>query len=334
MLVLFLRGTKCVAYDSKVPKIVIRRGKIMTAKIDFYGKEYTCLKAALHMHSTTSDGKFTLQELCDIYSAEGFDVYAATDHCKTNPVSQVDSGDMLMISGMEIHPMGPRGIGLHIVALNVPEDFENPSDLPFQEAIDAVRAAGGECILAHPYWCGQNAVDIMEVKNLIGVEVYNTSTRYIGKSYNMAIWDNILALGYFLPAIATDDTHSLRELFGGWTMICAEEKTPAGVMAALKAGSHYATQGPEFHKLGYEDGKFSVECSPCTEVIVMGNHNFGKCGIVPGYNATTVEEVRNPKLEEMTSFETEIPERPEGAYLRCQITDKNGKMAWSAPIKA
>lgn len=305
----------------------------MRSKIELYGKKLDCFRANLHMHSTTSDGQLTLPEVCRIYADEGYDVLAATDHRAANRVSDVDTGDLLLISGMEIHPKGPRGITLHLVALNVPEDFQDPSSLPFQDAIEAVRAAGGECILAHPYWSGLNAVEIMEFKNLIGIEVYNTSARYIGKAYNMQVWDDLLARGYVLPAVAVDDIHRLRDLFRGWTMIGAEAKTPAAIMAALKSGSYYATQGPEFHRLAFENRRFSVACSPCTEIMIMGDNSFGKCGVVPAFDPASPAQAKHPDVEERTFFEADIPAGSGITYIRCQIADRKGRMAWSAPIR-
>jgi hypothetical protein len=303
----------------------------MTSKINFFGKELNCYKANLHTHSTTSDGRYQLPELVDIYRDNGYDILAATDHRKTNHISKMDSGDLLLISGMEFHPSGPRGIMLHLLALNIPEDFENPSELPYQEAIECVRKAGGKCILAHPYWCGLTSADVMKIKNLDGIEVYNTSTRYIGKAYNMQIWDELLQSGYYLPAIAVDDIHGARDFFRGWTMVCAREKTTAAVMDALQKGFYYSSQGPIIHSINFEDNIFSIKCSPCEEVIVVSNGCFGRCGAVPGLHADTPEEVNIGK--EMTSFETEIPADAGLSYIRCQLKDRNGNYAWSNPIK-
>jgi len=308
-----------------------KREKIMTAKINLYGEELNTYKANFHMHSTVSDGKLPLLDTVNLYREQGYDILAATDHYVTNPVSEIDSGDLLLMSGMEFHPIGPRGMGLHFVALNVPEDFQDPSRLAYQEAIEAVRKAGGECILAHPYWSGFNCADIMKIKNLIAIEVYNTDTRYIGKGCSVQTWDELLSQGYHLLGVAVDDTHNPRDFFGGWTMICAKEKTPAAVMDALKSGSLYASQGPDFHKLSFENNIFSVECSPCEEIIVMGNNAFGRCGNMSGFEATTPEERNDTK--EMTSFETEIPADAGLTYLRCQIRDQKGRYAWSSPIK-
>ena len=301
----------------------------MTAKINFYGEELNTYKANFHMHSIVSDGKLPLLDTMNLYRAEGYDILAATDHYKTSPVSRMDTGDLLLMSGMEFHPEGPRGLKLHIVALNVPEGFEDPSELPAQEAIDAVRNAGGECIFAHPYWCGFSSADVMKFNNIIGVEIYNTDTRYVGKSNSVQTWDELLNLGCHLTGVAVDDTHNPRDFFGGWTMVCAKEKTPESVMEALKNGSVYASQGPEFYKLSFENKIFSVECSPCEEILVMGNNSFGLCGNMSGLEAATPAE-RN-ETREMTSFETEIPAGL--TYIRCQIKDKEGRYAWSSPIK-
>jgi hypothetical protein len=303
----------------------------MTAKINLYGEELNTYKANFHMHSTVSDGKFSMAELIDLYQEQGYDILAATDHYVTNPVSKIDSGGLLLMSGMEFHPDGPRGIKWHLVALNVPEDFKNPSELPCQEAIEAVRKAGGECILAHPYWSGFNCADLMGIKNLIALEVFNTDTRYIGKGCSVQLWDNLLQMGCHLPAVAVDDTHNPRDFFGGWTMICAKEKTPTAVMDALKSGSLYASQGPDFHKISFENNIFSVECSPCEEIIVMSNGSFGRCGNMSGFEAATPEERNDTK--EITSFETEIPADIGLTYLRCQIRDKKGRYAWSSPVR-
>jgi len=89
-------------------------------------------------------------------------------------------------------------------------------------------------------------------------------------------------------------------------LLCAKEKTQASVMNALKSGSFYASQGPEFYKLSFENNIFAVECSPCKEIIVMSNCSFGVCGTVPGYKASDIEELKESK--DMTSFETEIPD--------------------------
>ena len=78
--------------------------------IDYYGRKLNAYKSALHSHSTVSDGRFTPFEMIDMYAKQGYQIYAFTDHHKTNPVSTYDGKGMFLLSGMEIHPKGPRGI--------------------------------------------------------------------------------------------------------------------------------------------------------------------------------------------------------------------------------
>ena len=79
-------------------------------KISFYGKELPVFKSSLHIHSTVSDGSFSPDEVIKLYAEAGYDVLAFTDHYKTNPVSTYDGRGMTLISGAEIHPVGPRNV--------------------------------------------------------------------------------------------------------------------------------------------------------------------------------------------------------------------------------
>ena len=180
--------------------------------IDYYGRKLNAYKSALHSHSTVSDGRFTPFEMIDMYSKAGYQIYAFTDHHKTNPVSTYGGKGMLLISGMEIHPKGPRGITWHFVGLGVPEDFVEPQGEP-QSVIDAVNAIGGVMICAHPRWCGFTSAEVNALQGIIGIEVYNTSTRYIGRDYNMQLWDELSDMGRVLPATAVDDAHRPCDLY-------------------------------------------------------------------------------------------------------------------------
>lgn len=285
--------------------------------MNFYGEELDFLKASLHTHSTTSDGRFTPEEIIALYRERGYGIFAFTDHRVTNPVSSLDGGGMLLLSGIELHPPGPRDIPRHILALGVPEDFRTSPEDDEKAVIAAVRAAGGVCFAAHPYWSTFTANEIMELTGVLGIEVYNTSTRYIGKAYNMQIWDTILdAGGMKCDAIAVDDTHRPCDLFRGWTMVGAREKTQPAVLEALRAGRYYATQGPEFTRLSFENGVFEAEFTPCAEAIVLTNRQGG-FGLVDG---------------EYTSIRYDASERPAGSYFRCQIRDAAGNFAWSNPV--
>ena len=42
--------------------------------IDFYGRKLNTYRANLHTHSTTSDGRFTPNEVAALYAKEAYDV--------------------------------------------------------------------------------------------------------------------------------------------------------------------------------------------------------------------------------------------------------------------
>lgn len=291
----------------------------------YYGKELNAYKANLHTHSTTSDGLFSPQEVIDIYAEAGYDVLALTDHRQTNDISLLDGKGMTLISGIELHPMGPRQILWHLLALDVPFNFPGEYETA-QQAIDSVRNAGGIVFAAHPYWSGLTSAEIMTLKNISGIEVYNTSTRYVNKEYNMCIWDELLDAGMDYPALAVDDVHKDLDKFFGWTMIIAEDKSPEALMNALRNGSFYATQGPEIKSLSYEDGIFRAEFSTAVRASVISNHGHRQC--------ICIESQCGIFDKSADSCEVDVAKwRKPGDYFRLQICDDKGRFAWSNAIR-
>ena len=293
--------------------------------IEFHGKTLETFKAGLHTHSTVSDGQFPPQEVIRRYADHGYRALALTDHRKTHPVGCYDSCGMTLIPGIEIHPQGPRGIPWHLLSLGVPEGF--PAEYASgQEAVDAVNAAGGIVFEAHPYWCGFTAAELMTLKGVCGIEVYNTSTRYIGKAYNMQIWDELLDAGCRCSALAVDDMHRSCDLFRGWTVICAENSEPDSLLDALRTGSFYSSQGPELYRIRCEGAIFEAAFSPCVEAILMTSKSNGFCGCVPD------EAGPGSPAREVTEVHFDLRGCNPQNYLRLQLRDRNGCCAWSMPL--
>ena len=299
-------------------------------KMNFYGRELPVFRANLHTHSTVSDGQYSPQEVIDIYAKAGYDVLAFSDHRKMNPVSSYDPKGMTLISGVEMHPMGPRGIIWHLLCLNVPEDFPaqkytaNP-DTTGQDVIDAVHAAGGIVFCAHPFWCGFTSAEIMNnLSGLAGIEVFNSSCVGIGKAYNDQCWDELITAGLVKGAIAVDDVHNSSHLFGGWTMIAAPDKSVGSIMNALNTGSFYATQGPEIYRLEFKNRTFEADFSEVEEAILMSE----SCR---GYRIVTPNFPEHGDRHTAVTAKIELPQSFRGT-LRLRIRDSLHRYAWSAPI--
>ena len=64
--------------------------KMIFQKPGMAAEERIVLKANLHTHTRNSDGKYTPEEIIEMYHGAGYDVIAFTDHRTTNKISSYD----------------------------------------------------------------------------------------------------------------------------------------------------------------------------------------------------------------------------------------------------
>ena len=297
----------------------------MNKTINFFGRTLVACKTNLHTHTTLSDGKYTPEEIIYLYSKENYDALCLTDHNKTNPVSEYDGKGMTLLSGIEMHPMGPRGIKWHLLAVGVPEEFTYDTDGTGQEAIDAALSANAAVFCAHPYWCGFTSNEVAFLNGICGIEVFNSSCIKIGREYSMQCFDELLDAGKRYTAIAVDDTHYNYNLFRGYTVIAAENKSKESLITALKRGDFYASQGPEFYSINIENNVLKAEFSPVTKAIAMRRRSAGTCFTMPDF------EGPGSGTKEITGLELDLSEFS-NTYVRLQLCDASGRMAWSNPV--
>lgn len=287
----------------------------------------------LHTHSTRSDGVLPPEEVCRRYRAEGYDFLALTDHfigaydyplIDTRPFRTADFTTLL---GAELHSGAMENGDLwHILAVGLPLDFA-PGNAPGFHPIEGMetgpelarraREAGAFVAVAHPQWSGMTLADARTIDAAHAVETYNHGC-FTGcdRADGFAINDLLLSEGRKLNLIATDDAHfSEPDHFGGWTMVKAVENDPEALLAALKAGQHYSTQGPELRRVEVTDKTIEVECSAAVTVIVQGHGQAAKA--IHGHSMTRVSMP-------MERFE-------KSPWVRVTIVDAAGKRAWSNP---
>ena len=137
------------------------------------------------------------------------------------------------------------------------------------------------------------------------------------------------ALGIFAARggweLAVDDMHRPHDLFGGWTMIAAPDNSPEAILHALRTGSYYATQGPQFTRLELKDRVFTAEFSEAVSAVLIGEGYTGWAGVLPDFPMQGMRE-------SATSVRVAIQPEYSG-YVRCRIIDAAGRRAWSAPVK-
>jgi len=129
--------------------------------------------------------------------------------------------------------------------------------------------------------------------------------------------ETLLNDGRRLGLIAADDSHfNDFDGFGGWVMVRAVDNAPDTLLAALKAGRYYSTQGPEFRLIRWHDDRVEVETSAVARIIVQG------AGVATAVAIGT----------SMTRTGIDIRRLAESPWLRITIADAAGRRAWTNPV--
>jgi len=281
------------------------------------GKWY---KANLHAHTTNSDGKWAPQDVAGYYRKHGYQVLALTDHDRTNNVKALTREDFLVISGAEyaVRRIG-GGEAHHIVALNIPRGFSPGTAARNANAlIRAVKAAGGESILAHPCWSKHRYDQFADLKNLAALEVFNFISEEIGRSSSEADWTHLLDAGRILPAVAVDDAHTYPEnACGGWIWLKLPALTASNVIEAVRHGCFYSSSGPRIDDFQIKDGRILLRCSPAKAVYLILHQPFGGAA----YHG------RKGLIRSL-----DVPLPADWQVFRAVVVDSLGRRAWTNPL--
>ena len=276
-------------------------------------------KGNLHTHTTCSDGKHTPEEVLREYADGGYDFIALTDHWKVGRERKFEN--LLVIPGVEYDFTFDTQV-LHLVSL-LPDarcGDEIHRGMPHTAVIDHVNACGGVPIAAHPAWslntpdflASLNGVEIAEVYNTLSDEPINAR-----RGDSAQVLDVTAANGKLFRYVAADDSHFyVGEQCRSYIMLQAEELSVKGVLAAIRAGSFYASQGPKFLDVELDGSKLIVRTTPVNLFTFSSNKYWvaGRC--------------RTGK--DMTENIYEI--QPAEKFIRCEIADEHGNRAWLSPI--
>jgi hypothetical protein len=283
------------------------------------------LKGNIHTHSNVSDARISPAEVCAAYRAGGYDFLALTDHflakfgfpiVDTRPFRTVGFTTLL---GAEVHaPATSLGEIWHILAVGLPLDFAPtaPGETGAELAARCV-AAGAFVGIAHPGWYALSAADANTLTGAHAVEIYNhTSHLRTDRGDGSHLADQLLAQGRRISLIAVDDAHfHCPDWFGGWVMVKATENEPDTLLAALKAGHFYATQGPRIEGIAWGAESVEVQCSPAASVMVLGRGSRAAQSVAP--------------LQTRVSLP--LGKLREGGFARIVVADAQGRRAWSNP---
>lgn len=285
------------------------------------GKWY---KGNLHTHTTNSDGAWPPDRVVAEYISNGYDFLFITDHGKVTDVSNLSKNGFLVLNGSELGAgKAELGQSYHIVALNIKEPI-SVKGLSAQETIDLIKSKGGEVIIAHPYWSGLTANDIINLAGHLGIEVFNTTCfNSIGKGHSAIHWDDLLARKKQSWGFAVDDTHQHFnehrpiDICSAWIMAKLPKLTEEEVMKAIIAGRFYSSNGPAINDISIKDGKIIAKTSEVKVINFIVNVSAGESHTAMGDKLLTEAEYRIRGSER---------------YVRVECFDKNCKTAWSNTI--
>jgi len=268
----------------------------------------------LHAHTTESDGDQPPGRAVWTYRHLGYDFLAITDHGKITVLPEEPHG-LILLSGFEVSCGS-----YHIVGLGVREVPAGRSEAEVGQMIADITGQQGLALLAHPYWSGLATDQCLAASGCVALEVYNTGCDLeIARGYSSVHWDDALSRGATFAAVAVDDGHHAAVDHGyGWVWVRAEAPTVEAIMGALARGCYYASCGPRIEDVTLADGVLQVRCSAVREIAAVSRP--GRGGVVRADPVQPLTEAR---------FELEAMR----GYVRVQVTDALGRMAWSNPYR-
>ncbi|MHB1151206.1 MAG: PHP domain-containing protein [Eubacteriales bacterium] len=279
-------------------------------------------KGGLHIHTNKSDGLKSPAEAAELYRSMGYDFIALTDHWIFSEGG--DYNGLTILSGVEYDVGSDIREGIfHIVGIGCTKDPALTREKTgmagslkkAQYVIDSINDAGGAAILAHPVWSVNRTADIMLLRGLAGIEIYNavSGMPWGNRADSSAILDMMAADGLTFPVHASDDTHYYQnELGSSYIYAKALSASRGDLSLAIKDGDVYASRGPILD-ITRKNNTLYVTCSPVSAIIFQ--------------TGTVWIPDRIKKGDALTHAEYTI--RPTDIFVRIEAVDEKGNTAWS-----
>ena len=300
------------------------------------GEEGRFFRGNLHCHSNRSDGLLGPEEVLAAYRNAGYDFLCLSDHFEEEQGWQVTDtrpfGDeaFATILGAELSsaPWGDRRC-FWVAAAGLPPDFAAPPPDDHAEAIRRAAGLGAFVVMLHP---GLNnlpleAADRLPALDAVhAVEIYNHNCAMAAlpdRAHGAYMLDGLLEGGRRVLVNAGDDAHfdHPRDRFGGWVEVHSDRLEPGALLASLKAGRYYSTQGPELRGLIVDGDRLRVETGGVYAISLTGGGDRWLSG----------QERHGAHGAPITEAEFDLaPFR--GSHCRVTVVDPEGRRAWSNPL--
>ena len=197
----------------------------------------------MHVHSTYSDGEFTLAELRDVFRAAGCSFVCMADHADAFDANKaaryveecraLSDADFCFLPGLEFGCFER----MHIVGFGVPALID--SEAP-QAVMRHIRSHGGVSVLAHPqdrFFGRIEGFDVLPD----GIEVWNSKYdgRYAPRPGTFALLGRLRERAPALRAFYGQDLHFRKQFRGLCNVVELPSLGPDAVLAAISTGRYH-----------------------------------------------------------------------------------------------
>jgi hypothetical protein len=202
------------------------------------------LKGALHVHSTYSDGEFTLEELRETCLAQGFSFVCITDHAEyfdddsmrryLHDLARNSDRRFCFVPGLEYRcERGMHILGYGATALSSSKEPEN--------IIRHIDAQAAISVIAHPKDDFFSWIEGFETLPK-GIETWNSKYdgRYAPRPGTFALLQRLRKRSPNMHAFYGQDLHWQKQFRGLCVAVDCDSPDPAAILAALAAGKYTA----------------------------------------------------------------------------------------------
>jgi hypothetical protein len=236
----------------------------MTGANPYAAAGYQVLKLETHLHTLHSDGQHSVSAMFEACRAAGYDAVALTDHNTLSGLPEAYAAaeqlGLVLLPGVEVTTFRGHAVVLGVASAPEWRDLEARG---MDALADNVHAAGGLLCVSHPAalgspvcsgctwaWPVQPAsVDLWEV----------FSAPRPSTDVPSELWRQLLAAGGRAAPVAAGDVHSTsaagRQKTA--TYVYVRERTPAGVLEALRERRVSTSDGPRLD-FWLEDGSGDI----------------------------------------------------------------------------
>lgn len=262
-------------------------------------------KGNTHAHSKYSDGSLSVNDVINEYKKLNYCFLYITDHNIIVPTRDLSDNNMLVLPGVE------DTFSKHVVGLNL-NNFYVSSSLPASTSM--ILNYGGVPILAHPFWPPTRTTykDIISQTNLHHIEIFNGITESWGHKDNNSLWDSLLTSGKIIYGIASDDSHTLKDIGKGWIVVQSESLHKDSIFMSIKNGNFYSSTGIEIENIRKNKDSIYIKTKNATEIKFIGKNGQLLLSVNANFASFNISSI--------------------DAYVRVEALNNKGEKAWTQPL--